>query len=208
MLPITKQHPDFPTPTGSLLENQLWALARSDKNAVAYETILDCATMENTLNAYNRSWFRQASDTPFGHGDLFKMVGFEGLTEEADAILNGECIEYMGIPMSNELKVFLEECKLTQETARNLDNHSVTRTSTKPFRNGKNPPQHLPLGDIFGHYKAAILDEDITHLHVDMLNIPIQMGFAPERWDPLRYPNDQKRRRQTVSYSTTHHPLI
>jgi hypothetical protein len=38
-----------------------------------------------------------------------------------------------------------------------------------------------PSGRHLGHYKAAILDEDITHLHVDMLNIPIQIGFAPEQ---------------------------
>jgi hypothetical protein len=86
----------FSSPDGSLTRDQLWALARSDKNAVAYDTVLDCSTMEQTLNDYNRSWFRQAADTPFGHGDLFNLVGFEGLTEEADAILRGDCIDYMG----------------------------------------------------------------------------------------------------------------
>jgi hypothetical protein len=54
--------------------------------------------MEETLNAYNRSWFRQAADTPFGQGDLFQLVGFDGLTEEADAILRGDCIAYIGHP--------------------------------------------------------------------------------------------------------------
>ena len=57
--------------------------------------VLDCSTMEQTLNNYNQSWFRQAADTPFGHGNLFNLVGFEGLTEEADAILHGDCIDYM-----------------------------------------------------------------------------------------------------------------
>jgi hypothetical protein len=165
----------------TLTRDQLWALARSDKNAVAYETILDCATMENTLNAYNRSWFRQAADTPFGHGDLFNLVGFDGLTEEADAILKGECIEYMGIPMSNELKVFLEECKKPKklkEISVNISDEDFHITVQK----WKESTSTSPSGRHLGHYKAAILDEDITHLHVDMLNIPIQLGFAPERW--------------------------
>jgi hypothetical protein len=106
----------FSNSDGTLTRDQLWALARSDKNAVAYKTILDCNTMETILNEYNRSWFRQAADTPFGQeGELFHLVGFDGLTEEADAILRGDCIDYMGIPMSNELKVFLEECKRPQK---------------------------------------------------------------------------------------------
>jgi hypothetical protein len=40
-----------------------------------------------------------------------------------------------------------------------------------------------PLGRHLGHYKAAILDNDVTQLHVDMLNIPIQHGFAPDQWN-------------------------
>jgi Reverse transcriptase (RNA-dependent DNA polymerase) len=165
----------------TLTRDQLWALARSDKNAVAYETILDCATMEDTLNDYNRSWFRQAADTPFGHGDFFNLVGFDGLTEEADAILNGDCIEYMGIPMSNELKVFLEECKRPKKL-KEIKTTISDEDFHKTVQKWKESTSTSPSGRHLGHYKAAILDDDITHLHVDMLNIPIQLGFAPERW--------------------------
>ena len=171
----------FTNPDGTITRDQLWDLARSDKNAVGYETILDCSTMEKTLNEYNRSWFRQAADTPFGHGDLYNLVGFDGLTEEADAILNGDCIDYMGIPMSNELKVFLEECKRPNK----LEEIS-TIISDEDFQNTvkkwKESTSTSPSGRHLGHYRAAILDDDITQLHVDMLNIPIQLGFAPERW--------------------------
>ena len=41
----------------------------------------------NELHAYNRQWFRQAHNTPFGHGELYDFVGFGGLTEQADAII-------------------------------------------------------------------------------------------------------------------------
>jgi hypothetical protein len=137
--------------------------------------------MEQTLNDYNRSWFRQAADTPFGHGDLFNLVGFEGLTEEADAILRGDCIDYMGIPMSNELKVFLEACKRPNklsEISATISDDDFRQTVQK----WKESTSTSPSGRHLGHYKAAILDDDITQLHVDMLNIPIQLGFAPERW--------------------------
>ena len=63
------------------------------------------------LHAYNRQWFRQAHETPFGHGKLFDFVGFDGLTEQADAIKREEHISHMGIPMNLELQVFLEECQ-------------------------------------------------------------------------------------------------
>jgi hypothetical protein len=39
------------------------------------------------------------------------LSDFDGLTEQADAIINGECISHMGIPMNRELQVLLEECK-------------------------------------------------------------------------------------------------
>jgi hypothetical protein len=171
----------FSNPDGTLTRDQLWALARYDKTAVAYQTILDCTQMEATLNEYNRSWFRQASDTPFGHGDLYNLVGFEGLTEEADAILNGECMDYMGIPMSNELKTFLEECKRPKqlkEISATISDEDFKTTIQK----WKESISTSPSGRHLGHYKAAILDDDITHLHVDMLNIPIEFGFSPERW--------------------------
>ena len=39
-----------------------------------------------------------------------------------------------------------------------------------------------PSGRHLGHYKTAILDDDVAQLHVDMINFPITYGFAPERW--------------------------
>jgi hypothetical protein len=36
-----------------------------------------------------------------------------------------------------------------------------------------------------GHYRSAILDDHVTSIHTDMLNLPIQFGFAPARWTPM-----------------------
>jgi hypothetical protein len=81
-------------------------MAKFDKDSVNYETILESDVMEKELHGYNRHWFRQAHATPFGHGELFNFVRFDGLTEQADAIIHGECI-----PMNGELQIFLEECQ-------------------------------------------------------------------------------------------------
>ena len=91
----------FCDPDGTLSKDQLIAMAKFDKkNSVKYETILESDVMEKELHAYNRQWFLQAHETPFGHGELFDVVGFDGLTEQADAIVSKECISHMGIPMN------------------------------------------------------------------------------------------------------------
>jgi hypothetical protein len=88
----------FCAPDGTLSRTQLIAMAKFDKDSVNYETILVSDVMEKELHAYNRQWFRQAHETPFGHGKLFDFVGFDGLTEQADAIIRGECIIPYGYP--------------------------------------------------------------------------------------------------------------
>ena len=45
-------------------------------------------------------------------GDLFDMLGFSaGLTDVAHAIIEGDCVAHLGIPMSREIETFLEECR-------------------------------------------------------------------------------------------------
>ncbi len=88
---------------GILLPDHLIEMAKSDKSSVLYSTLLDGDAIEQELLQYNRNWFRQAKDTPFGHGELYDLVGYDGLTAEATAIVNGTSIPYLGIPMSREL---------------------------------------------------------------------------------------------------------
>ena len=47
----------FYPPDGTLSKNQLIAVAKSDKDSVNYETILESDVMEKELHAYNRQWF-------------------------------------------------------------------------------------------------------------------------------------------------------
>ncbi|KAI2493431.1 hypothetical protein MHU86_21130 [Fragilaria crotonensis] len=124
----------FCQPDGSLTKANLIQMAQSDKTSVEYTTILDSEEIEHELMTYNRAWFRQAHETPFGHGELYDMVGYDGLTEEAD----------------------------------NIKWKESTSTS--------------PSGRHLGHYRTAILDDQVAALHTDMLNLPIQYGFAPDRW--------------------------
>jgi hypothetical protein len=83
--------------------------------------------------------------------------------------------------MSRELQVFLEECK----RPKNVMEISAT-ISDEDFRKAvqkwRESTSTSPSGRHLGHYKTSLLDDDIMQLHVDMLNLPIKFGFAPERW--------------------------
>ena len=171
----------FCQPDGTVTPEQLIEMAKSDKTAVEYATILDCNEIEEELLRYNRNWFRQAKDTPFGHGGLFDMVGYDGLTEEASAIVSGQCMSYMGIPMSRELQVFLEECR-RPASVKTISTKISRAAFVKTVKAWKETTSTSPSGRHLGHLKTSLLDERLLGLHVDMLNIPIENGFAPERW--------------------------
>jgi hypothetical protein len=148
---------------------------------VEYTTLLDADAIEEELINYNRDWFKQAAETPFGHGELYDMVGYSGLTDEADAIVEGDCIEYLGIPMSRETQVFLEECRRPL-TVKPIDTIISAEDYIKTVKAWKETTSTSPSGRHLGHYRTAILDSDIVRLHTQLLNLPIAFGFAPERW--------------------------
>ena len=171
----------FSQADGSITKANLIAMAQADKHSVVYDTVLDSEEIENELMAYNRNWFRQASDTPFGHGDLYDMVGYDGLTEEADNIVAGFNIGYMGIPMCRELQVFLEECK-RPDAVSDICTTITLEEFKSNVRKWKESTSTSPSGRHLGHYRTAILDDHVSSIHTAMLNLPIQHGFAPERW--------------------------
>ena len=168
-------------PDGSITRSALIKMAQSDKHSVEYTTLLDADAIEEELINCNREWFQQAAETPFGHGELFDMVGYSGLTDEADAIVEGDCIEYLGIPMSRESQVFLEECRRPLPV-KPIDTVISVADYIKTVKEWKETTSTSPSGRHLGHYRTAILDSDIVKLHTQLLNLPIAHGFAPERW--------------------------
>ena len=171
----------FCSPDGTVNRSQLIKMAQSDKLSVEYKTLLDCDEIDAELLRYNRDWFRQASETPFGHGELFDMLGFSGLTDEANAIIEGDCIAHLGIPMSREIETFLEECRRPASVTP-VDPVISVKAFVKTIKAWKETTSTSPSGRHLGHYRTAILDPRVARLHTDMLNIPIASGFAPDRW--------------------------
>ena len=171
----------FCRPDGTITPRRLTLMAQADKTSVDYDVITDSERIHVELIYYNRNWFSQASETPFGHGELFDLVGYDGLTEAADAVIEGECMEYMGVPMSRELQVFLEECK-RPEAVLPVSTDISLEDFKKTVKDWKESTSTSPSGRHLGHYKASLLDDKVGQMHTDMLNIPITYGFAPTRW--------------------------
>jgi hypothetical protein len=168
------------SPDGSVNRSQLIKMAQADKHSVEYDTLIDSNEIEAELLRYNHAWFRQAAETPFGHGDLFDLVGYSGLTEAADAIVDGACPAHLGEPMSREVQAFLEECR-RPANVKTVDTVISTKAYVNAIKAWKETTSTSPSGRHLGHYRTAILDKDMVQLHTDLLNLPIAFGFAPER---------------------------
>jgi hypothetical protein len=171
----------FCQPDGSLTHDNLISMAQYDITSVEYATILDCDEIEHELLRYNQRWFRQAHETPFGHGELCDLVGYDGLTEAATNIVSGVCIDHMGLTMSRELKVFLEECKRPASVP-DIRTQITLDEFKKNVKQWKESTSTSPSGRHLGHYRTALSDDRVSSVHTDMLNIPITYGFAPDRW--------------------------
>jgi hypothetical protein len=87
----------------------------------------------------------------------------------------------MGIFMNRELQVFLEECQRPSNVPE-ISAFISLEDFKKCVQQWKETTSTSPSGRHLGHYKIAILDDEVAQLHVDMINFPITYGFAPERW--------------------------
>jgi hypothetical protein len=90
-------------------------------------------------------------------------------------------MDYMGIPMTRKLRVFLTECCRPESVeAVKISNSKEQYISS--VKGWKEATSTSPSGRHLGHYRTAILDDDLVHLHPQLLNLPFQYGFAPDRW--------------------------
>ncbi len=85
---------------------------------------------------------------------LFDLVGYDGLTEQATAKVDGECMDYRGIQMMQEVRVILTEC--------------LCPDSVDPVETNISIEQYISS---FGHYCTAILHDDVAHLQTQLLNL-------------------------------------
>jgi hypothetical protein len=102
----------FCEPHGNISEEGLIKIAQSDYHSVNYHSVnynveMDSGQIEKLLLSYNSEWFQAAAISCFGNGEWFDVVGYDGLTHEADSILKGDYIDHCGMPMTPFLKAFM-----------------------------------------------------------------------------------------------------
>ena len=99
----------------------------------------------------------------------------------------------MDIPMNRELQVFLEECQRPTNVPEISAFISLVEDFKKCVQRWKETTSTSPSGRHLGHYKTAILDDEVAQLLVDMINFPITPhGFAPDRWTHSFTPLNKK----------------
>jgi hypothetical protein len=181
----------FCEPYESLTAEGLIKMAQSDYHSVNYTVEMDSGKIEKLLLSYNSDWFRAAAISRFGHGEWYDIVGYDGLTQEADSILNGDYVEHCGMPMTPVLKEFLIQCQRS-DTTTNIDSKISPADYVSGFSKWSENTATSPSGRTLNHYKTIITDDELCFFVVAMINLPIQYGFTLERWKTSVMPHLEK----------------
>jgi len=80
-----------------------------------WEILLGIEEIHEALLEHNKKHFHQAAETPFGHGLLQDLVGFLGLTQGANAIVEGTFLEeYENLDLLPETRQLIAEMAMPE----------------------------------------------------------------------------------------------
>ena len=149
--------------------------------------------IEETLLPHTVRRFRQHHETPFGHGERSAGLGQDCSSEDFDQLRHGTYDRDLE-SLSKEAREWLRQLK---EKDLVVDSKLIsTSISTEDWIAGwmkmRESTASAPGGH-FGHYKTAAAVARLRREHPDhtrvlaeiyatMLSLPLQQGFAPNRW--------------------------
>jgi hypothetical protein len=163
------------------------------------EVLLKADDIYNALMERNKQHFHQAFDTPFGSGVndgiLADLVGYSGLTTAAKDIVDGTFMDKHGdkvdlLPEREQLIIEMAMPKAIK-TLGNINSIVTIHNFVSAFKKWKESTftSPSPSRRHLDHYKAIVNDPEkkywdvnLTELFVKVTNIPLQYGFAPDRW--------------------------
>jgi Reverse transcriptase (RNA-dependent DNA polymerase) len=155
-----------------------------ENNITNWTTEFEPAKLEQALLQHCHTQYRKAAESPFGSGPLQELLGYNGLTQASDYILAGTLFENYDPITFPEVKHFITEMVIPKEL--HHCNHINTEISEADFSKGirkwRESTSTSPSGRHLGHYKAALKDRELTRGYSMMLNLPIRLGFSPQRW--------------------------
>jgi hypothetical protein len=139
-----------------------------------------------TVGAIYIKQYHQASGTPFGSSPLADIIGRNGNTLVAKALLEGTlpaAILSSLLPEMVRLLQTLATVALTLPT----DNRDVIADEEFIFtyKVTSEATSSSPSGHHAGHYKAIVNDPSLVFLHASMISIPFQAEFAPAKWSQV-----------------------
>ena len=145
--------------------------------------------IEEVLLPHTEQRFRQHQETPFGSGTRQRNLGIDSTSADAKALMAGT--------YDRELEQLTEEARewLLQLKSKDFVRAgSVISTDdwVSSWSKMRESTASAP-GTHYGHYKtaavAACLPEDhpdhmtvLAEIYVAMASLPLQHGFAPQRW--------------------------
>jgi hypothetical protein len=127
---------------------------------------------------HNNKHFQQACYTPFATSALADMVGFEGTSDNATKIINGEFVVSDNMP---EIMQFIKTFKKPEDVQPMIQIVTPEKIVTA-FSKFHEKKASSASGRHIGHYKAATKSTLLTKVLSTMMNIPWQVGIIPERW--------------------------
>jgi hypothetical protein len=162
-----------------LLPEEVWDQCSPDD--IRFEKVIDPLDIQQHLLEYNRRSFRKASTSPFGHGLIHDVLGFNGLTPQATQLLNGVFpAEWAG--RSDVMTTFLQKLARPPSDIPPID----TNITTKVFKQGisawRESTSTSPSGRHLGHYKALLQDDDLLLPIIELVQLSILHGIALDRW--------------------------
>ena len=129
----------------------------------------------------NSAQYHQAHTTPFGSGPLADMIGRRGDTPTSQELLRGTLPPEMPPSLLPETLRVLHS--LAQPVPQLGGSAVLTPAEFKAtYSVASEQTSSSPSGRHIGHYKAVLQDPQLVQLHSQMMSIPFQVGFAPDRW--------------------------
>ena len=135
--------------------------------------------LEKAIIDSNRHKYHQTEETcPFMSEPLRSDFGHLGQGPKTAQALKGQ---YKPYPLlSPQTKDFIELCRLPEEECIINPLDRSLAYFTKSWRKMKEKTSSRDIH--FGHYKAAVDDNSLMHLHHMLAEIPFRTGYSPHRW--------------------------
>ena len=143
--------------------------------------------LEETIMKQNTKQLNQAQPTPFGHGIGREMIDENNVDNKIKEALEGKLpTDWMGDDEIGKAWVKELQCPFEEEVKKSLNEKIGAPISEDEFVTyWKGLPEKTvssPSGLHVGHYKTIIKNEFLRSMWVQMVSLPAQYGFAPERW--------------------------